>query len=422
MAQKILSFPGVLPSHALSSLKHRNFRLFWFSQMISLMGTWMQNMAQGWLVLSLTDSAFKLGLVTAVQFTPMLMFSLVAGAVADRLPKRRMLIVTQVSLMLLALILGILTVTNRVQYWHVIVLAGLLGTANAVDMPARQSFIVEMVGKADLMNAIALNSSIFNAARVVGPALAGLTIGWLGIGPCFLLNAASFLPIIISLMLIRTSPMGQKWEQPSEARLWENIREGLSYIGQTPLLFRTIILMALMSIFALNFNVLTPVLARDNLGQDAEGCGYLMSAIGIGALMGAVTLAMISHHGPRRKILLGGAVGLCTFEVLLALTTSYKWALLLLALTGWSMITFTASVNTTLQLNVPDHLRGRIMSVYALVFGGVLPIGSLFSGYVAQLWGAPRSLVLGALLGLFSVSSVVFLERREDSRNGSTSI
>jgi predicted MFS family arabinose efflux permease len=180
--------------------------------------------------------------------------------------------------------------------------------------------------------------------------------------------------------------------------------------------------MALMSIFALNFNVLTPVLARDNLGQDAEGCGYLMSAIGIGALMGAVTLAMISHHGPRRKILLGGAVGLCTFEVLLALTTSYKWALLLLALTGWSMITFTASVNTTLQLNVPDHLRGRIMSVYALVFGGVLPIGSLFSGYVAQLWGAPRSLVLGALLGLFSVSSVVFLERREDSRNGSTSI
>ncbi|MFZ5753381.1 MAG: MFS transporter, partial [Bacillota bacterium] len=285
MAQKILGFPGDLSSHALSSLKHRNFRLFWFSQMISLMGTWMQNMAQGWLVLSLTDSAFKLGLATAVQFTPMLLFSLVAGAVADRLPKRRMLIATQVSLMVPALILGILTVTNRVQYWHVMVLAGLLGTANAFDMPARQSFIVEMVGKADLMNAIALNSSIFNAARVVGPAFAGLTIGWFGMGPCFLLNAASFLPIIISLTLIRTSPVGQKKEKLSEARLWENIREGLSYIRQTPLILRTIILMALMSIFALNFNVLTPVLARDNLGQGAEGYGYLMSAIGIGALM-----------------------------------------------------------------------------------------------------------------------------------------
>ncbi|KYH32301.1 MFS transporter [Neomoorella mulderi] len=386
---------------ALAALRHRNFRLFWCGQLISLMGTWMQNMAQGWLVLQLTNSPFLLGLVSAIQFTPLLVLALVAGVVADRVPKRRLLIITQSSLMLLAFILGILTLTGVVRYWQVLILAGLLGIVNTFDMPARQSFVVEMVGKKDLMNAIALNSSIFNAARIIGPALAGLVIGRLGMAASFLLNAASFVAVIGGLLLIRVPE--ESWPQQAETRILEKISEGLNYIRQTPVILQAITLMASLSILTMNFNVLIPVLARNTLRQQAEGYGLLMSASGIGAFGGAVMLAFLSKVGPRRQLLLGGAAGLCFFQLLLAATRSYLLALLLLAFTGWSMITFTASVNTTLQLNVPDNLRGRVMSVYSLVFGGVTPIGSLFSGSIAHLWGAPAALATGAMMGMSSL-------------------
>ncbi|MDN5344826.1 MAG: hypothetical protein PWQ18_938 [Clostridia bacterium] len=392
---------------ALAALRHPNFRLFWSGQLISLMGTWMQNMAQGWLVLQMTNSPFLLGVVSAVQFTPLLVLALVAGVIADRVPKRRLLIFTQTSLMLLALILGVLTLTGVVRYWMVLILAGLLGTVNTFDMPARQSFVVEMVGKEDLMNAIALNSSVFNAARIVGPALAGLVIGRLGMAASFLLNGASFIAVIAGLLLIRVPEQSQGYaQQPAAARVGEKIVEGLQYIRRTPMVLHTIVLMALLSIFAMNFTVLIPVLARDTLGQQAEGYGLLMSASGVGALCGALILAVISRHGPRLRLLLGGATGLCLFQLLLASTRSYTLALLFLGFTGWSMITFTASVNTTLQLNVPDNLRGRVMSVYSLVFGGVTPIGSLFSGSIAHLWGAPAGLAVGAALGLISLLAV----------------
>ncbi|WXJ95443.1 Enterobactin exporter EntS [Neomoorella carbonis] len=391
---------------ALAALKHRNFRLFWCGQLISLMGTWMQNMAQGWLVLQLTNSPFLLGLVNAVQFTPMLVLALVAGVVADRVPKRRLLIITQSSLMLLAFTLGILTLTGLVRYWQVLILAGLLGIVNSFDMPARQSFVVEMVGKHDLMNAIALNSSIFNAARIIGPALAGLVIGRLGMAASFLLNAASFVAVIGGLLLIRVPE--DSWPQQAETRILEKIGEGLDYIRRTPVILQAITLMASLSILTMNFNVLIPVLARNTLGQQAEGYGLLMSASGIGAFGGAVMLAFLSKNGPRRQLLLGGAAGLCLFQLLLAATRSYFVAFLLLAFTGWSMITFTASVNTTLQLNVPDNLRGRVMSVYALVFGGVTPIGSLFSGSIAHLWGAPAAMATGATMGMLSLIIIMY--------------
>lgn len=391
---------------ALAALRHRNFRLFWSGQLISLMGTWMQNMAQGWLVLQMTNSPFLLGLVSAIQFTPLLVLALFAGVVADRVPKRRLLIFTQSSLMLLAFILGILTLTGVVRYWQVLILAGLLGIANTFDMPARQAFVVEMVGKEDLMNAIALNSSIFNAARIVGPALAGLVIGRLGMAASFLLNGASFLAVIAGLLLIRI-PEKIDWHHQAAAEgIGEKIAEGLQYIRRTPVVLRTVVLMALVSIFAMNFNVLIPVLARDTLGQQAEGYGLLMSSSGVGALAGAIFLAVISSRGPRPWLLMGGAAGLCLFQLFLAGTRSYALALLFLGLTGWSMITFTASVNTTLQLNVPDNLRGRVMSVYSLVFGGVTPIGSMFSGSIAHLWGAPAGLAAGAILGLISLMVV----------------
>ncbi|WP_258359993.1 MFS transporter [Moorella sulfitireducens] len=390
---------------ALAALKHRNFRLFWCGQLISLMGTWMQNMAQGWLVLQLTNSPFLLGLVNAIQFIPLLVLALVAGVVADRVPKRRLLIITQSSLMLLAFTLGILTLTGLVRYWHVLILACLLGVVNSFDMPARQAFVVEMVGRDDLMNAIALNSSIFNAARIIGPALAGLVIGRLGMAASFLLNAASYVAVISGLLLIRVP--GESKSQQVETRILEKIGEGLAYIRRTPVILQAITLMASLSILVMNFNVLIPVLARNTLGQQAEGYGLLMSASGIGAFAGAMMLAVLSKNGPQRRLLLGGATGLCLFQLFLAFTRSYPLAFLLLVFTGWSMITFTASVNTTLQLNSPDNLRGRVMSVYALVFGGVTPIGSLFSGSIAHHWGAPAALATGAMLGILSLIIIV---------------
>ncbi|HHW41075.1 MAG TPA: MFS transporter [Syntrophomonadaceae bacterium] len=396
---------------AVAALKHRNFRLFWSGQLISLMGTWMQNMAQGWLVLQLTNSPFLLGLVSAVQFLPLLLFSLVAGVAADRTPKRLMLLATQCGSLILALILGLLTLFNVVRYWHVVILAGLLGTINAFDTPTRQSFVIELVGKKDLMNAIVLNSSAFNAARVIGPALAGLAIGKLGMATCFLLNAASFLAVIAGLLLMSVPDVA--YDSPEEKMVLKKIGEGLCYIWKTPLILRTITLTALLSIFSMNFSVLIPVLARNTLGRQAEGYGYLMSAMGIGAFAGSLVLALLSHRGPRRRLLLSGALGLCVFQLFLSLNRSYPLALLFLGLMGWSMITFVSTVNTTLQLNVPDNLRGRVMSVYSLVFLGVTPLGSLFSGGIAHMGGAPAGLAAGAGMGLLSLAVVMFWEWRQ---------
>lgn len=376
--------------------------------MVSLQGTWMQNLAQGWLVLQMTNSPFLLGVVSAVQFAPMLLFSLVAGVVADRLPKRKLLIATQSGSALTAFILGILTLTGKVRYWHVLTLAALLGTINAFDTPTRQSFIVELVGKRDLMNAIVLNSTAFNAARVIGPAIAGLAIGKLGMAPCFLLNAASFLAVLAGLVVMRVDDTAR--DSSKEEVVWEKIGEGLQYIRKTPVVMRTIILTTILSVFTMNFNVLVPVLARDTLGQQAEGYGYLMSATGIGAFTGAILLAIISHRGPRRKLLIAGALGLSIFQLLLAINRSYSLALVLLAFTGWSMITYVTSANTTLQLNSPDHLRGRVMSVYALVFLGMTPLGSLFSGALSHAGGAPAGFAAGAVIGLVGTIAVVIRE------------
>ncbi|MGB9662657.1 MAG: MFS transporter [Moorellaceae bacterium] len=396
---------------AVAALRHRNFRLFWSGQLISLIGTWMQNTAQGWLVLQMTNSPFLLGLVNAVQFTPFLLLSLVAGVLVDRVPKRRLLVFTQTSLMLLAFVLGILILFGAVQYWQVLVIAGLSGIINTLDMPARQSFIIEMVGREDLMNAIVLNSSIVNAARIVGPALAGIVIGRIGMAASFLLNGASFLAVIAGLLMIRL-PVERAKRQEAFPRLGEEIAEGLRYIRRTPVVLSAVSLMALLNVFASNFNVLVPVLARNTLKQQAEGYGWLMSASGLGALLGAAVLAVLSGRRPRMRLLLGSGIGLCLFQLLLASTRSYTLALLFLGFTGWCWVTFIASVNTTLQLNVPDSLRGRVMSVYSLVFAGVTPIGSLLSGSVANLWGAPVGLAVGATLGLLGVPLVAAYARR----------
>ncbi|MEW5762045.1 MAG: MFS transporter [Bacillota bacterium] len=393
----------------LAALRHRNYRLYWTGQCVSVIGTWMQNVAQSWLVLELTNSAFLLGLVGVAQFAPILLFSLFGGVIADRLPRRRLIVLTQSAMMVLAFVLGILVLTGKVRYTHVVVLAALMGTLNAVDMPARQSFIIELVGRRDLMNGIALHSSLFNTARVVGPALAGLVIARFGLAVCFLVNAASYVAVLVQLLRLRL-PAGR--ERPvGGGPVIEEIAAGLRYIRGAPDILLPILLLGMVSILAVNFNVLVPVFAREVLHRGAQGFGFLLAAHGLGALVGALTLAWLSHAGPSRKLVLGGILGLCVAQLALAAVRSYAAAVALLALAGWSMILFVGTVNTSVQLAADDRFRGRVMSVYTLVFIGVTPVGNFLAGSVAHLRGAPVAFAAGAALALLGTACAVLWRR-----------
>ena len=392
------------------SLRHRNFRLFFSGQLVSLIGTWMQNVGQAWLVLEMTHSSFKLGVVSALQFAPMLFLSFFAGPLVDYFSKRKIIIVTQTILMLLAFTLAILDFTGVVQYWHVLILATLLGVVNTIDMPARQSFIIEMVGKEDLMNAIAMNSSIFNAARAVGPAIAGLIIGAAGTVLCFFVNGLSFLAVLWGLLLMKFESASAS--EPRTYHVVEDIKEAMRYIKTTPVVMITILLVAVVSIFATNFTVLVPIFARQELHRDAAAFGLLLSSFGAGALIGAVSLAVLSRHGPKQAILLGGGMGLSLTLIMIGLQNTYGITALLLALSGWCMVTFFGMANTTVQLNTEDRLRGRVMSVYTFTFGGLTPFGSLFAGTVAHWIEAPLTFALGGLIcGI--VFLIVILKRQK---------
>jgi MFS family permease len=379
-----------------SALRHRNFRLFWWGQLVSLIGTWMQNVGQAWLVLELTHSPFKLGVISALQFLPMLILSFITGPLLDYFPRRRIIIGTQTGMMILAFILAILDWTGTVRYWHIVILATFLGIVNTIDMPARQAFIIEMVGKEDLMNAIALNSSIFNAARAVGPALAGLLIGAAGTAVCFFMNGLSFLAVLWGLLLMQFKELPPMPHQSHH--IFEDIREATTYIRHTPVVLITILLVSVVSVFGTNFNVLVPVFARQELHRDAAAFGFLMSSFGFGALIGAVSLAALSRHGPKPFMMLGGGMGLSLFLILLGFQRSFGLSSVLLALSGWSMVTFFGMANTTVQLNTEDRLRGRVMSVYTLAFGGLTPFGSMFAGSVAHWFKTPLTFALGGLV------------------------
>ena len=393
----------------LAALRHRNYRLYWTGQCISVTGTWMQSVAQSWLVLELTDSAFLLGLVGVAQFAPILLFSLIGGVIADRVPRQRLIILTQSLMMVLALTLGILVVTETVRYEHVVCLAFLMGSLNAIDMPARQSFIIELVGKDDLMNGIALHASLFNAARVVGPALAGLLIARFGLAVCFLINAASYVPVVVQLLRIRLPGRAPRLSTGTPLR--REIAGGLRYIRETPDILLPILLLGVVSILAINFNVLVPVFARTTLQGGAQGYGFLLAALGSGALLGSLVLAWVSHAGPRRILLFAGAAGLCLAQVFLAPFKSFVAALVLLAAAGCSMMIFAGTVNTSIQLAADDRFRGRVMSVYTLVFIGVTPLGNFLAGSAAHLWGAPAAFAGGAGLALLSVAGAAFWRR-----------
>jgi len=381
-----------------AALHHRNYRLFWLGQLVSLIGTWMQSIGQAWLVLELSHNAFILGSVSALQFLPVLVFSLFGGVIADKLPKRRVLVATQSSSMLLALVLYALATTGTVRIWHIFILAALLGAVNAVDMPTRQAFVVEMVGKDDLMNAIALNSSQFNAARVVGPAIAGLLIGWLGVTPLFLLNGISFIAVIIALLMIDATQLIVQAPAPvARQSTIQQLREGLDYVRQTPVVLTIMVLLGVLATFGMNFNVLIPLYAANVLKIGASGYGFLMAAMGTGSLVAALVLAFVARR-PSLRVLLLAATAFTGLEFAFAASRWVPLSVLLIAGIGFAMIIFTAMANTALQTASPDHLRGRVMSVYTTVFVGTTPIGSEFTGALAGAWGAPAALVIGAAL------------------------
>jgi MFS family permease len=383
------------------ALSRRNFRLFWFGQLVSLVGTWMQTIAQGWLVLELTNDPLALGLAAAFQFAPVLAFGLFGGVVADMLPKRPTLIATQAAAMLLAFVLGILVATGTVQVWHVYLLAILLGFVTAVDMPVRQSFVMEMVGRHHVGNAVALNSAAFNASRVVGPAVAGLIIGTLGIAACFLLNGASFAAVIAGLVAMRTTELAPAPLVDVE-RTWTGVvarlREGLVYVRNTPSIFISIGVLGAVATFGMNFNVLVPVLARDVLQGDAATFGFLMAASGVGSFASAAMIAV--GQRPTIRLLLTGSVVFGVALVALGLSRNFLFSVVLMTILGWAVIAIAATTNTLIQLTVPDVLRGRVMSVYTTVFAGSTPVGGLFAGMLAASAGVPAALVVGGLLSV----------------------
>jgi MFS family permease len=395
--------PGKGLLRAFTSLGQRNFRLFWFGQMISLIGTYMQSIGQAWLVLELTHSAWQLGLVGALQSLPVLLFSIFGGVFADRWPKRRVLLVTQSAAMIQALLLWALIATGTVQLWHLYILAMLLGLTDSLYLPASRAFVVEMVGHEDLPNAVALNSSRSTLARIVGPGMAGIIIAASGVTMLFLLNALSFLPVIAGLALINSHELHAQALQPRSAgerqNTWQSLREGVDYVWKTPAVVVVILVVGLVLLFGSNFNVVLPLFATGVLHVGATGFGFLSAAIGAGALLSALWLAWGNQKPTIRRVLMGMLV-FGVLEAVFAVSHIYLLSLALIASVGFTETAFAAQALTTLQMVVPDHLRGRVTSVQVLFFDGSVPLGYLLMGWLAGLYGAPSALLTGALLSL----------------------
>jgi MFS family permease len=376
-------------------------------------GTWMQSVAQAWLILDLTHDPFVLGLTTAAQFLPVLLFGLFGGLIADAVPKRRTLIVTQVVQMTLALVLFALTVSGRVEVWQILLLALLLGLTNAVDMPTRQAFVVEMVGPDDLPNAVALNSASFNIARIIGPAIAGLLIGATGLAIAFLINGLSFLAVIVGYALMRDRDLRRfpSVARPDSARaVVSSLAEGLRFIRSSELILLAMLTVGVVSLMGMNFRVVVPALADGVLHVDATGFGFLMTATGIGSLAAALWMATLS--AARVGLLAGGAVILGVALMVAAFASAMPLALAAMLAVGFGAISVAATANTTIQLQVPDALRGRVMSAYTVVFVGSTPIGGLLSGAIASSLGVGAALMVGGLASVgIGVVAFVWLRR-----------
>jgi MFS family permease len=385
------------------ALRHRNYRLFFSGQLISLVGTWMQQVAEAWLVYRLTGSAALLGVAGFASQIPVFLLATIGGTVADHGNRHRIMVVTQTTSMVLPLILATLVFTGHVRVWHVFTLAAILGVVNAFDVPARQSFVIDMVGKEDLVNAIALNSSIVNGARTVGPAVAGVLLAAVGEGWCFLLNGLSYIAVIAGLLLMKLPPRDPHLHPA--ARLGDTV-EGFRFIRRTTPIRDLLLLVGLVSFAGMSYSVLMPIFADSILHGGPKGLGLLMASAGFGSLCGALSIASRSSvRGLGRVVGLSAltfGVGLMVF----ALSRTFWLSAALLLVVGMSMITQAASTNTLIQSMVPDALRGRVMAVYAMMFMGMSPFGALVEGALAERIGAPATLVIGGSICV--VGAIVF--------------
>jgi MFS family permease len=378
-----------------AALKHRNFRLFFVGQLVSLIGTWMQSTAQGWLVYQLTGSKVLLGTVAAIGTLPMLLLSVRGGSVADQHPKRSVILFTQSAMMLLAFGFAALVGSGHIQPWHILVMAALGGVAMAFDMPARQSFMVEMTSREHLMNAVSLNSSIVNGARVVGPALAGLLMAHVGMAWCFILNGVSFIAVIAGLLMMRL-PKFVPPARPHSAG--QHILEGFAYVAGHRRVRILLLLFGVVGVFGWSYAVLLPAYATDMLHVGESGYGALLSANGFGALLGALTIATYGSRVRPRLMIFGGLWLFSAMLVLLAIVRWYPLVLVCLAVGGWGMLLYFSTTNTLIQTSVSDAMRGRVMGIWALVFGGMMPVGGLESGFLSHAVGVPWTITVGALI------------------------
>ncbi len=379
------------------ALRSRNFRLFWSGQLISVIGTWMQSVAQGWLMHRLTSSAFMLGLLGFAQFVPVTLLSLWAGVIIDRVDKRRLILTTQALAMLQAVMLAVVVSAGIVQPWMVIALALLFGTVNAFDLPARQSFIIEMVGKDDLPNAIALNSAAFNSARILGPMAAGILLAAYGEAACFWANAISYLAVILSLGRMDLPPRPVRADRISLA----TFSEGVRYVLTTRQIRNLLVLLGLTSGLGFQYMVLLPVYAREILHVSAEGYGFMVSAFGLGSLLAAVRMTRKQDRWQLRRNLLAGLVAAGVGMLGFAWSRTFPLTLAMGFAAGFGLILYVISTNTLIQLTTEDRLRGRVMSFYTFLFIGTAPFGALISGEIAELASAPLATTVSAavLLG-----------------------
>lgn len=380
-----------------AALGYYNYRLWFVGQLVSLVGSWMQTTAQGFLVYQLTGSPAYLGIVAFAAGVPSWIFMLFGGVVADRLPRRTLLIITQTAMMLLAFVLAGLTFAGIVQPWQIVVLAFGLGVANAFDAPARQSFVLEMVDREHMSNAIALNSTMFQMSTVVGPAVAGLVYALVGPAWCFMINGLSYLAVIVALWMMNIQPMPAK---PMQKRAAEQLKEGLTYVVHHSLIRTLIAIAAFVSLFGFSFVTLMPAWSVDVLGGDAATNGLMQSARGVGALVGALMIASLGNFRWKGKLLTIGTFAFPLTLIAFAFIRSIPLSLLALVAAGWGFMVLFNMLNTLLQGIVEDDLRGRVMSIYTLTFFGGMPIGALWAGAVAEQYGEPLTVILGAVISL----------------------
>ena len=412
--QRRMPVGGITWRHTFRALRHRNYRLFFWGQLVSLIGTWMQQTAMSWFVYEITNSKFLLGVVSAVGSAPMVLSSVWGGALADLYPKRSILVATQSAQMVCAFLLALGVWLGFASPLFIIIVAAFNGIAMGFDMPARQAFTVEMTSREDLLNAISLNSSIVNGARVVGPSVAGLMIGAVGVAMCFFLNGLSFIAVIAGLLMMRLSPFELKIHVASAG---EHAWNGIVYSMKHPRVRTILVLFLAVGVFGWSYAVLMPAFARDVLGRGANGYGVLMSASGLGAFVGALMVATYGHLFTPRRLALGGVWLFSGALLAVSFTKEFVPAFVLVFVGGFGMLLFFATSNTVLQTIVPDEMRGRVMGVWSFVFGAMIPLGSLEAGTVAHFLGTSFALAFGAIICAVSALVTLFVIQRREAKS-----